>query len=283
MKVQKFETCPEESDTFITGVGLSTFGDIPHRIEINVVNINDNNVGCGFEGNCLGYGSLELAIDGKKILNPQDYHFQDGSGRVIAYNTFFPCSRQWFDFDISPAATKLGAATSSSTAEMRALAAPSIFDVLGTIRNTMVDKESCDEWMDKRRHNGDLFAQSGRWSTIVIQTRDISLHVEYKQESERCTAHDLDVWISAVNEETYNKEHWEGIIGETKNVNFKREGDFKEMKRSKALKYRKDQAYEVVSAFSTKCRACVNRGKDFRRRQQQAGMQQRLQQQAVAI
>lgn len=52
-------------------------------------------------------------------------------------------------------------------------------------------------------------------STIIIQTKDLSFHVEYKQESERCDAHSLDVWTSALSPH-FLDQHWEGVIGETK-------------------------------------------------------------------
>jgi len=35
------------------------------------------------------------------------------------------------------------------------------------------------------------------YSTIIIQTGDINLLLEYKQDHERCDAHSIDVWISS--------------------------------------------------------------------------------------
>jgi hypothetical protein len=75
MKTQKFDGCPVGSGTFLTGVGLTVFGTTKkHQVEINVVNPYTVNAGCGNEANkandygCLGAGSLELVIDGHKVV-----------------------------------------------------------------------------------------------------------------------------------------------------------------------------------------------------------------------
>ena len=73
MKVQKFEECPDFSDTFTIDFGLSLF-DLNrrlHNIEVSVVNEFNTDVGCsgrwglgmGKSYSCLAAGSLELAID----------------------------------------------------------------------------------------------------------------------------------------------------------------------------------------------------------------------------
>ena len=74
-------------------------------IEINVANENHVNVGYGAAAkSCLGDGSLEILIDGKKIGSGGDFTFEDGTGRILTFNIFYQCSRKWYDFDITPMA-----------------------------------------------------------------------------------------------------------------------------------------------------------------------------------
>jgi hypothetical protein len=90
LRTQEFENCPPESNTFISGVGMNIMN---RMIEVNVVNPYSVGVGCGSEGeqNCLGGGSLELIIDGVKHVTGGDYTFKDGSGRIVAFNTYHQC------------------------------------------------------------------------------------------------------------------------------------------------------------------------------------------------
>ena len=274
MKVQKFEECPNHSDTFITGVGMSVFGKHgkKHAIEVNVVNEFNTDIGCGNvadktnDYSCLGAGSLQIIIDGHKIVQTIDHVFDDNSGRVTAFNTIAKCSRRWFDFDVTPI-EELGNAAKSSFRGRRLAAAPDkskatadFMDILERVRNTMIDEQGCGEWMNERRVNNDIFKQSGTWSTVMVQTDTISLHIEYKQEQERCSAHNLDVWISSVSPETFN-EKWAGVIGETKNVNFDKASltKMKHMSRAEALTFRDDEAYEVLSPYSSKCKGCIKK------------------------
>ena len=99
MKIEQFEGCPSGADKFVTGVGISVFdnknpkGKPLHTIEVNVANAHSVNTGCGLslikdnDYGCLGAGSLELVVDGKKTVRSIDYGFEDKLGRVIAYNT----------------------------------------------------------------------------------------------------------------------------------------------------------------------------------------------------
>ena len=94
MKIQEYETCPSDSNNFVSGIGL-TFkkGWKKQRIEVNVVNSYNVNVGCGADSvaHCLGAGSLELVIDGVKHIVGGDYTFKDGTGRIVVFNTFHQC------------------------------------------------------------------------------------------------------------------------------------------------------------------------------------------------
>jgi hypothetical protein len=83
--------------------------------------------------------------------------------------------------------------------------------------------------------------------------------VEYKQEWERCSAHSLDIWITEV-EPDVAEEQWEGVIGETKDLGYDAtNGEKRYMSRELALKFKSDNDYEVVSPYSTVCKACVGR------------------------
>jgi len=268
MKVNKFEGCPKESDKFTTGFGLSLYdpnnGQPTHKIEVNVVNEHSTGTGCGFESHkpndygCLGAGSLEIIVDGSKITQSVDYEFEDKSGHIIAYNTIASCSRRWFDFDMTPA-DQIGAVAYRGR-RLSGQNGAGVFDILDNIKDTTVDRSQCETWMAERKTNGDIFQQAGTWSTIVIKTEKISFHVEYKQEQERCDAHNLDVWISEVTPEV-GAETWEGIVGETKPMNYKQDAHFgtTHVSRVDALKYPNDEDYEVIAPFSVDCKGCMQR------------------------
>ena len=94
MRTQVFENCPADSNNFISGVGF-TIGN--RKIQVNVVNAYNVDVGCGTgtEQHCLGSGSLELIVDGVKHSLGGDYTFKDGSGRIVAFNTYHQCKSTW--------------------------------------------------------------------------------------------------------------------------------------------------------------------------------------------
>jgi len=263
MRTQKFEDCPVGSDTFLTGIGLTVFGKNKktHKVEVNVVNPYTVNAGCGMKNDkerdygCLGAGSLELVIDGHKFTQSIDMSFDDNTGRVIAFNTIGKCSRRWFDFDVAPRdARKL-----RHSRRLDLMNGAGIFDVLSSTKDTSVDKEGCAAWTADRKKNNDILTQAGTQSTIVITTEKISFHVEYRQEWERCSAHSLDMWISEV-EPDVAEEVWEGVIGETKDLSYdNKKGEKRYMARENALRFNSDEDYEVVSPYSTVCKACVSR------------------------
>ena len=264
MKIQKFDGCPLGSDTFLTGVGLTVFGTNKHQVEINVVNPYSVNAGCGNEAvkandyGCLGAGSLELVIDGHKVVQSVDVPFDDNSGRVIAFNTIGKCSRRWFDFDITPREDRSLRHVNSGR-KLDVMLGAGIFDVLGKTKDTAVDKDGCSAWTEQRKERNDILKQTGTFSTIVIKTEKISFHVEYHQEWERCSAHSLDIWISEVKPDVV-EEQWEGVIGETKDLGYdNKKGEKRYMSRETALQFSNDEDYEVLSPYSTSCKACVPR------------------------
>jgi hypothetical protein len=137
----------------------------------------------------------------------------------------------------------------------RRLNQPTVFDVVEGLKKTMIDEVECSKWINDRKQYGDLFNQPGHYTTIIVQTDDITLHMEYKQENERCNAHSIDVWISSVSDSLVS-ETWEGIIGETKDPAFKSNGQQVSVDRVKVLKFENDSDYEVASALAAKCKGC---------------------------
>ena len=251
MRISEFETCPEHSNKFVTGAAFSVGG---HVVEISVVNEYNVDIGCGSNGlNCLGAGSLEIVIDGVKTNHGGDFKLNHGKDiRVLAFNTFYQCSRKWYDFDVA------SDAKSAPKKQGRGLrtpdAAPGVFDIITGLKNSMIDKVECDKWIEDRMRFGDLFEQPGHYSTIIVQTEDISFHVEYKQESERCNAHNLDVWVSSVSPQLM-RQTWKGVIGETRNAPTVQKDLYD---RDEVLKFPDDEAYEVVSPSSNKCKSCAH-------------------------
>lgn len=263
MRIHEFDECPADSNKFTTGVGFKFIDEKTKKkreILINVVNEKSIDIGCG-DGSpvCLGAGSLEMVIDGKKVVAPGEYKLDDGddksTNRVIAFNTFYQCSRRWYDFEVEPEQNE-ESRTSSSTTErhVRRLetppAFPGVFDTLEGIKNTVIDRDSCTSWLEDRKSFNDLFQQPGHYATILIKTEEVSFHVEYKQENERCEAHSVNVWMSAIRPDVFLQE-WQGVIGETKDPTI---GD--KYDRQNVLKFAKDEDYEVPSPFSTSCKGC---------------------------
>jgi hypothetical protein len=166
---------------------------------------------------------------------------------------FISGSRKWYDFDVRPS-LELGSTLETG----RRLDQPSVFEVLDSLKKTMIDPQDCDNWINDRKHYNDLFVQPGRSSTIIIETKDITLHIEYRQENERCDAHSIDVWISSISPVLLDQP-WEGIIGETKKEAISPRTDNQVyMDRYEVLKFRNDEDYEVLSPFSSECKACYN-------------------------
>ena len=223
MKISEFEGCPADSNKFVTGLGLSVYDakkKAVHNIEINVVNEHQVYIGCGTNDDkendfgCLGAGSLELVIDGKKETRSVDHAFPDGSGSVLAYNTISSCSRRWYDFDLTPAKDLAHATSRGRGRALRTLSnEEGVFSVIDGMKETAVDQENCDFWTAERKVKGDLLTQTGTWSTIVVKTNTVTLHIEYKQLQEMgeagCNAHALDVWVKEVSPAAY-QEKWEG-------------------------------------------------------------------------
>lgn len=260
MKINNYETCPDHSNTFVSGAGFTFFknGKATKKIEVNVANAYNVDVGCGHSNsqNCLGAGSLELIIDGVKHVIGGDYKTKDGEARITAFNTFHQCSRKWYDFEVRPVEDLNHGNISARTGRALASSEPDIFDVINGLKNTMIDQVECEKWLNDRQAYGDLFLQPGHYSTVIIKTADLTLHLEYKQETERCNAHSIDVWISSASPSLLEQK-WEGVIGETKDVDYVPTGKELVMgNRIATLKFPEDKQYEVNSPFSTRCMGC---------------------------
>jgi hypothetical protein len=161
-------------------------------------------------------------------------------------------SRKWYDFDVRPSLD-----LDAELRDGRRLDQPNVFEILDGLKKTMIDPLNCDMWINDRKQYNDLFQQPGLSSTILIETKDVTLHLEYRQENERCDAHSIDVWISSVSPSLLDQP-WEGIIGETKSSTILPSTPQVMMERTEVLKFKRDKDYEVSSPFSSKCKGCYN-------------------------
>eukprot|EP00591_Stephanopyxis_turris_P010129 CAMPEP_0195511968 /NCGR_PEP_ID=MMETSP0794_2-20130614/4103_1 /TAXON_ID=515487 /ORGANISM="Stephanopyxis turris, Strain CCMP 815" /LENGTH=597 /DNA_ID=CAMNT_0040639673 /DNA_START=80 /DNA_END=1873 /DNA_ORIENTATION=+ len=248
LRFGEFETCPEDENMFVTATTMTLFKtrslpfqepQIAHTIKIEVIDEDKFFPGCE-SGVCLGEGSLMITIDGKtNITAPGDYELEDSGGRIVAHNTFAPCSRKWYDFVPH---------LSVGEDEDRRLDKKMPLDYMNDDRGQMLDPRKCTNWMRLRARDGDLFAQEGGWSTIHIDTPNIGFHVEYRQDKINCRSHTLDSWISEVTP-VLLQEDWKGILGETRMPSFYPNGEQVTSEREYLLSRKDDKDYEVDGAF----------------------------------
>jgi hypothetical protein len=90
--------------------------------------------------------------------------FDDNSGRVVAYNTVANCFLRWFDFDITPRHKR------HLRNHVTFLQGAGIFEVLASAKETFVDKDGCNAWINERKESKDILQRTGTFST-GIQTR----------------------------------------------------------------------------------------------------------------
>ena len=170
----------------------------------------------------------------------------------ISLNFENPGSRKWYDFDVRPPLE-----LDAELRDGRRLDQPNVFEVIDGLKKTMIDPLNCEMWINDRKQYNDLFQQPGLSSTILIETKDVTLHLEYRQENERCDAHNIDVWISSVSPNLLDQP-WEGIIGETKSNTILPSTPQVMMDRTNVLKFHRDKDYEVSSPFASKCKGCYH-------------------------
>jgi len=245
MHFKKFKSCPKDEDMFITRMGLLL--DSKHKVSVGVVDEEIFSPGCADGNVCLGEGSLYIEINNEVFHSPGEYKLANNAGRVVVHNTYASCSRKWYDYDTSIQAKHSGDSDWSFVNNDHQVAG---MDLLYKNIPNMLDVEDCHSWMEKRAQNEDLFLQNGGWSTIYIETTDISLHMEYRQTDETCNSHRIDTWISKVSPELLGQE-WSGILGETRYPKFDPNGKLIKSDRKVLLAGHDDVDYEVASQYDT--------------------------------
>lgn len=275
MLFEKYQSCPQGADTFITSSaitfpGLDPANDPSHSILLTVE--ANSNFMCT-NPPCLGDGSLTIVFDERTHLtHPGDYNFHETGTRIVAHNTYASCSRRWYDyipFDEEAGALENdeGAKYTSLDDSRRRLGAlvPSSsktpLDFIVEDKGEMIDHHDCQAWIAARQNEGNLFDQQGDWSSVHIDTPHVSFHVELRQNrqpedtsngaSSPCQYASLDIWITKIS--PYLMESagdWRGILGETREIKYDAEGNQIISDRMAILDYPEDEAYEVDGPFS---------------------------------
>jgi len=240
----EFESCPKHENMFVTKASVF-LRDSGNQITVGVLNKDKFLPGCAEGTVCLGEGSLGIEINNRVIDSPGVYELDNNAGRVVIHNTYASCSRKWYDYDISKE-DELNRAGTRALIDSQEAA----MDLLFKNKGKMLDPEECQSWLDKRAENGDLFSQNGSWSTVYIETKDISMHMEYRQADETCNSHLIDAWISKVSPKLLAQE-WKGILGETRYPKYHSDGSEISSNRELLLIGKKDEHYEVKTPYET--------------------------------
>jgi len=241
----EFESCPKHENMFVTKASVF-LRDSGNQITVGVLNKEKFLPGCAEGTVCLGEGSLGIEINNRVIDSPGVYSLDDNAGRVVIHNTYASCSRKWYDYDISK--DELNSAGTRALIDSNSQEAA--MDLLFKNKGKMLDPEECQSWLDKRAKNRDLFSQNGSWTTVYIETQDISMHMEYRQADETCDSHLIDAWISKVSPKLLAQE-WKGILGETRYPKYHSDGREIESGRELLLIGKKDEHYEVKTPYET--------------------------------
>merc|ERR1739838_707989 len=119
---------------------------------------------------------------------------------------------------------------------------------MGEQKKSMIRPEECEDWIQDRFHNNDLFHQKGEWATIHIETpATASIHIEYRRNNLKheidgqCNFQSLDAWMTHISKEVHDKE-WHGILGETR---IRKNGHNTDTDRMTILRGENDADYEV--------------------------------------
>jgi len=264
MQFRDFESCPVNESMFISGISISMFGD--DDSDILIATTPEAIPECRNDPKrvCLGEGTLHISLDGGEtyISEAGDYH-SGLSTRVVAHNTYAACSRKWHDYDVSDAKNlrRLAAANKSQNRRRMAIQEKQPLQLLRENKAKMIDPEDCDDWIDERSKNNDLFQQKGQWSTLYIETELVSFHIEYRRSDfydRQCDFQALDAWMTKVSS-TVETEQWSGILGETKyKVYDKTTGDQIKSDRDQLLRGKDDADYEVDGPFGRKFAAATS-------------------------
>jgi len=236
----EFDTCPEHENMFVTKASLS-LRNSDNQITVGVLDNGNFLPGCADNTVCLGEGSLGLEINGQVIRSPGEYELANNAGRVVIHNTYASCSRKWYDYVVSTKYNLRNLIRDNDYQE-------SAMDLLLKHKGEMLDPEDCQSWLEKREQNGDLFSQNGSWTTVHIETKEISLHMEYRQSNEDCNSHLIDAWISKVSPELLAQE-WKGVLGETRYAKLNADGSQVVSDRNALLAGQNDEDYEVEGPY----------------------------------
>eukprot|EP00591_Stephanopyxis_turris_P004699 CAMPEP_0195532526 /NCGR_PEP_ID=MMETSP0794_2-20130614/38424_1 /TAXON_ID=515487 /ORGANISM="Stephanopyxis turris, Strain CCMP 815" /LENGTH=1057 /DNA_ID=CAMNT_0040664783 /DNA_START=62 /DNA_END=3236 /DNA_ORIENTATION=- len=266
MKFHQFSGCPQDEDMFVTGIGIGIYSPRPisrvfdkkartllHTVEVKIKDEDSFHPGCDQEEpGCLGEGSLEIVVDDMSIVRPGDYYFSaDGGLRIVTFNIPGECSRKWHDFKEPEEESMHG---STRAEQNRVLVQKRPIDFLLEGEDEMVNPKLCEEWIQERLDNDDLFFQPGGWSRMHIETPTLSFHIEYRQgpcvAGRCCSFHSMDTWMSKVSRDMKSLE-WQGILGETRKPKHDATGKQIISDRNELLLGKMDSDYEVSGPFGT--------------------------------
>eukprot|EP00547_Thalassionema_nitzschioides_P017286 CAMPEP_0194249430 /NCGR_PEP_ID=MMETSP0158-20130606/20457_1 /TAXON_ID=33649 /ORGANISM="Thalassionema nitzschioides, Strain L26-B" /LENGTH=568 /DNA_ID=CAMNT_0038985947 /DNA_START=392 /DNA_END=2098 /DNA_ORIENTATION=+ len=281
MQFQEYPSCPPDENMFVSGLTFSLNNNNNKSDDDNDLKENENTSSTSImiittpeaieecrsdpDAVCLGEGTLHLSFDGGKtfVSNPGDYHFgKAGNSRVVAHNTYAACSRKWHDYEVSrqdkegKIKNRLGGRRTTVHDEKKPL------QLLSDQQASMIDPKECQEWMDDRLSKNDVFQQKGHWSTLYIETEQVSFHVEYRRSDwfqPACDFQSLDAWMTKVSDEMESTSEWSGILGETKyKIYDATSGEQIMADRSLLLRGKDDADYEVSGPFGTEFQAASN-------------------------
>jgi len=257
MQFRKYPTCQEGSNVFVSGLSLITLkeSDMQHQISgsnILITTTPEPIPEClEYNRTCLGGGTLHISFDGGNtyVSDPGDYHY-GSRNRIVAHNTYAACSRRWHDYDITPKQNKF-----RNLGRRRVTVQEKKPLELQLEKNkTMIDPEECMVWIDDRKNRNDLFRQKGLWSSLYIETHSVSFHIEYRQSNpdvpieKQCNFQSLDAWMTTVSE-NLDEQSWQGILGETKERIYNKQGQQILSDRHLLLLGKEDINYEVDGPF----------------------------------
>lgn len=259
MQFKRYDTCPEDENMFQSGMSISVSSSKtsanPKDETVLIVTTPEPILECTRDPGviCLGGGTLHLSFDGGDtfVSKPGDYYFAPNS-RLVAHNTFAACSRKWYDYEVSSPDDKSKSLRAGG--RRMELQEKEPLQYLLDHEDTMINLNECKEWIQERVQKSDLFQQTGLWSTIYIDTPLVSFHVEYRRSDpqkvrEQCDFQSLDAWMTNVSP-VLNKQNWNGILGETKNMIVDSETKQPIISdRKKLLRGKHDADYEVDGPF----------------------------------
>lgn len=267
MQFRQYDSCPEDENMFVAGMSILVYNDKIKGLDssILITTTPEPIPACVVDPDsvCLGEGTLHFSFDGGKtfVSQPGDYHFASQS-RIVAHNTYAACSRKWHDYDVSNSGGKKtlrDGGRRATTIEEKPIA------LLANNKAKMISPSECVAWINNRVSSDDLFQQKGHWSTIYVETPQVSFHIEYRRSNSynpQCDFQSLDAWMTKVLDRVENTE-WNGILGETRNKVYDFTGAQIKSDRSLILRGKEDSDYEVGGPFQTEFAASQQKRTTF--------------------